>query len=408
MLLVAVLYVRHLNERAREESNFASEAMVEMLAMALENNDDGNTGRRLKLILDEISTEAPFPLIITSPAGRPLFWKVRGIDFEREYTEDDFEYLQSLDLSNPGDPGMAELIAMSREFRNKHQTVPFYFPDSRDVIQGFICYGKSDLAQALGRAILIQLGMLLIFLMVGVLGYFLMKRYEAESIWVGLAKETAHQMGTPLTSLLGWIQLSEARLEPDDSEGEVDDVTRSHLDSLMEMSKDVERLQKVSARFNNIGGSPKLKRTDLRPVVERTVSYFRRRLPQQKVQVEIKEQYDEVPMIKFHDELIEWVMENLLKNGLDSLDTDHGLITVSLSYNSTEQTVDLHVRDNGRGMSPSQRRKIFRPGYSSKSSGWGLGLTLARRVVEEYHDGRLLLLDSHEGHGSCFVVRLPV
>jgi hypothetical protein len=164
----------------------------------------------------------------------------------------------------------------------------------------------------------------------------------------------------------------------------------------------------VSARFNNIGGPPTLRRADVRPVVERTVEYFRRRLPHHRVQVEIREQYDEVPMVRIHAELIEWVVENLIKNALDAIDKEQGSITLSLSYNSMERSVDLHVRDNGRGMSPSQRRRIFHPGHSTKSGGWGLGLTLSRRIVEEYHGGRLRLLDTHEGHGSCFLVRIPV
>ena len=403
-----MLYVRHLNERARNESNFGSEAIVEMLALHLESEDVESTGPVLKTLLDEIATEAPFPLIITDTKGRPLFWKVGGIVFDREYGEDDFVLLQTLDLENPGDLGLAELIAMAGSFRERGQMVEFHYPGIPDLLQGYVCYGQSNLAQALGRAILLQLAMMLVFFAVGVIGFFVMKRYEQESIWVGLAKETAHQMGTPLTSLLGWIHLSEARLAPEEPGADVDERDRAQTEALREMARDVDRLQKVSARFNNIGGSPRLKRGDLREVSLRCAGYFRRRLPQQKVQVEIREQYDEVPMVKFHDELIEWVIENLVKNALDSLDKTQGLIKITLSYNSSEGAVDLHVRDNGRGMAPSLRRKIFRPGYSSKAAGWGLGLTLSRRVVEEYHGGRLLLLDSHEGHGSCFVMRLPV
>jgi len=408
VLLVAVLYVRHLNERARSESNFSTRVISEMLALSLQSEDIYRTGKHLKGLIYEISTEAPFPLIIVDTAGRPLFWKVHGIEFEREYTIDNFEQLMSLDMSDPGDPGLVRIIAMARELRAQGQAVVFYYPGTPLTIQGYVCYGHSDLAERLGSAIIIHLVMLIIFFMVGVLGFFLMKRFEQESIWVGLARETAHQMGTPLTSLLGWIQLSESRLDPAERTWEDEETADSFRSAFQEMSSDIERLQKVSARFNNIGGSPNRKRADLRPVVERTVRYFRRRLPHHKVMVEIREQYDEVPMVKFHDELIEWVIENLIKNSLDSIDKEQGVISISLSYNGTERTVDLHVRDNGRGMSPSQRRKIFHPGYSSKSAGWGLGLTLSRRVVEEYHDGRLLLLDSHEGHGSCFVIRFPV
>ncbi len=399
MLLVAVLYVRHLNERSRYESNFSTGVVSRMLGLYLETEEIAQNKQRIQALMEEISTEVPFPLIIVDRDGRPTWWKVTDYPSYRDYG---FEALIRFPLDAPPDEYVARLMRMAEEF----ERVVFYFPGAPGQVQGYICYGQSDLARDLGRAILLQLLMLVVFFVVGVLGFFVMKRYEQESIWVGLAKETAHQMGTPLTSLLGWIQLSESRLE------ENDDLSNEHreqfTDAYAEMSNDVDRLQKVSARFNNIGGTPVLKRSDLRPLLERTVSYFRRRLPVRKVQVEIKEQYDEVPMVRFHGELIEWVLENLIKNGLDSLDKEQGLIKVSLSFNGSEGTVDIHVRDNGRGMTPSQRRKIFRPGYTSKKGGWGLGLTLAKRVVEEYHSGRLQLLDSHLGHGSCFVIRLPI
>ena len=402
VLLVAVLYVRHLNERARRESNFSTEVISRLLGLYLETEEIQRNTQRIRTLMDEISTTAPFPIIIVDNEGRPTWWKVTGFPSYKDYG---FDRLISFDPAQPPDEYVAELMSIAAGFKTRGTSVVFFFPGTPARVQGRICYGQSDLARDLGRAIAIQLVMLLFFSMIGVLGFFVMKRFEQESIWVGLAKETAHQMGTPLTSLLGWLQLGESRLETASlppATGE------TFADAFHEMANDVDRLQKVSARFNNIGGTPTLKRGDLRPIVERTVAYFRRRLPQHKVQVEIREQYDEVPMVRFHGELLEWVVENLIKNALDALDKDQGLITVTLSYNGTEGTVDLHVRDNGRGMSPSVRRRIFRPGYSSRKGGWGLGLTLSRRVVEEYHDGRLQLLDSHPGHGSCFVVRLPV
>ncbi len=404
VLLVAVLYTRHLNERARAESNFSVRATSEMLALALQFEDDDRFYDRLRPILDRISVEAPFPIIIIDSAGRPIWWKVTDFKSHKDYG---FAKLQSFQLTSPPDENVAGLMRMAAEFRSAKRSMVFYYPEAPSTIQGYVCYGESDLARRLGSAIIIQLLMLFVFFVVGVLGFFLMKRYEQESIWVGMAKETAHQMGTPLTSLLGWIQLSESRLEDDELEL-AEGPRRSFQEAMSMMAADVERLEKVSARFNNIGGSPILKRGDLRPIVQYTAAYYRSRLPQRKVTVEIREQYDEVPMVKIHSELIEWVIENLIKNGLDSIDKEQGVISLSLSYNTTEGTVDLHVRDNGIGMSPSQKRKIFRPGYSSKSAGWGLGLTLSRRVVEEYHGGSLKLLDTHEGHGSCFVVRLPV
>ena len=401
LLLAAVLHVRGLTGSARNESNFSAQAISRMVGLVLGVEEDERFYHRLRQLLDEIAEEMPFPMIITDLKGRPLFWNgVEDIPFDESY---DFDALRIIRVDDPPDENIASLIGQARVFRREGKMVPYFLPGSElRRVQGYVCYGESNLAGRLGRGITVQLVMFLVFLVVGTLGWFLVKRFEQESIWVGLAKETAHQMGTPLTSLLGWIQLSQVRL------GERSEEWLLPVnESLDEMTRDLDRLQKVSDRFNSMGGAPQLKRGDLRPVVRGTVDYFRSRLPQLRVQVEIWDHYDEVPLTAHHPELLEWVVENLIKNALDSLDKEQGQIKVDLRYNATEGGVELHVRDNGRGIPPSERRKIFRPGFSSRMGGWGLGLTLSRRIVEEYHGGRLYLLDSIEGHGSCFVMRLP-
>ncbi len=401
LLLAGVLYVRSLTESARNESNFSAQASSRMVALVLGVEEDERFYHSLRVLLDEIAEEMPFPMIITDVKGRPLFWKgVPDLPFDESY---DFDALRIVKLQDPPDERIAALILRAREFRQHGKMVPYFLPGSEvRRVQGYVCYGESSLAGRLGRGITVQLLIFLVFLVIGTLGFFLVKRFEQESIWVGLAKETAHQMGTPLTSLMGWIQLSQVRLGEHE-----EDWILPVSESLHEMTLDLDRLQKVSDRFNSMGGAPQLKRGDLRPVIKNTVDYFRNRLPQHRVQVEIRDHYDEVPLVAHHPELLEWVVENLIKNALDSLDKKQGQIDVTLRYNATEGGVELHVRDNGRGIPPSERRKIFRPGFSSRMGGWGLGLTLSRRIVEEYHGGRLYLLDSIEGHGSCFVMRLP-
>jgi len=402
LLLAGVLYVRQLTESARNESNFSAQAISRMVALVLGVQEDERFYQSLRQLLDEIAEEMPFPMIITDVRGRPLFWKgVPEVPFDETYN---FDTLRTIDVNDPPDAKLAKLIDTARESRWQGKSVAYFLPDKEvHRVQGYVCYGESNLAGRLGRGIAVQLAIFLVFLVIGTLGFFLVKRFEQESIWVGLAKETAHQMGTPLTSLLGWIQLSQSRLDERD-----EDWVRPVRESLGEMTLDLDRLQKVSDRFNSMGGAPQLKRGDLRPVVADTVNYFRSRLPQHRVHVEIRERYDEVPLSAHHPALLEWVVENLIKNALDSLDKEQGQISVELRYNATDGGVELHVRDNGRGIPPSERRKIFRPGFSSRLGGWGLGLTLSRRIVEEYHGGRLFLLDSIEGHGSCFVMRLPV
>ncbi len=175
-----------------------------------------------------------------------------------------------------------------------------------------------------------------------------------------------------------------------------------------EMERDLARLHKVTLRFGQVGSRPTLKEGDLTAVVAGAVDYFRTRLPHVEHEVEIHERYEAIPRIAFHGELLEWVVENLLRNAIDAIDKPKGVIDVSLVWKREERLVELCVRDNGRGMSPEERRRAFDPGYTTKRRGWGLGLALARRVVHEYHGGRIQVLETAPGRGTAVAVALPV
>jgi NtrC-family two-component system sensor histidine kinase KinB len=224
---------------------------------------------------------------------------------------------------------------------------------------------------------------------------------EQRSLWTALAKETAHQLGTPLSSLMGWTALLResppGRLTPER--------TREILD---EMDRDLARLQKVSLRFGQVGSLPALKEGDLVEITAGTVDYFRTRLPHLGHAVRIEERYEPVPRVRVHRELLEWVVENLLRNAMDAIDKKDGWIEVTVRWKRDERTVELIVRDNGRGMTPDERRRAFTPGYTTKRRGWGLGLTLARRVIAEYHGGRISIVESVPGRGTAVAVALPV
>jgi signal transduction histidine kinase len=223
---------------------------------------------------------------------------------------------------------------------------------------------------------------------------------------VGLARETAHQLGTPISSLLGWLELLRERVA--DQPGEQVAFPRADLDSMIdEMENDAARLQKVAARFSHIGSVPNLVLTDITPVVSEAVHYLKRRLPHLGRRIEVREVYGDVPPINANRELVEWVVENLLVNSINAVDAQNGSIEVRLERRAERETVELIVTDNGRGMTPDEQARVFDPGYTTRKRGWGLGLTLAKRIVEEYHGGRIYVRRSAPGEGSTFVIEFP-
>jgi hypothetical protein len=218
---------------------------------------------------------------------------------------------------------------------------------------------------------------------------------ERRAIWIGMAKETAHQLGTPLSSLMGWLQLLKERC--------ADDRTR---DTVREMEKDVLRLSKISSRFGKVGSPPRLDKEDVVEIVRSAVAYQKRRLPSLGKEVEIREHLGNVPKALINPDLLEWAVENLLKNALDAMDKPKGVVEVRTTHLPRKGMISIEVEDNGRGIDPKAVKRIFEPGYTTRKGGWGLGLPLARRVVEEYHHGSLNLVRTGR-EGSLFVMEIP-
>jgi signal transduction histidine kinase len=215
-----------------------------------------------------------------------------------------------------------------------------------------------------------------------------------------LAKETAHQLGTPISSMMGWVELIRESAGRGCPASEISDMTN-------EMHRDLERLEKISLRFNQIGSIPKTKRQDLIVVLRDVADYLRRRLQTLRRGVEIAESYSALPPVEINRELMEWVIENLVKNSAEALPAQGGRIEIRTEHSPKEGLVRVFFTDNGKGLSQAERRRVFVPGYSTKRKGWGLGLALARRIVEEYHKGRLYVSWSEVGKGTTFVICLP-
>ena len=233
-----------------------------------------------------------------------------------------------------------------------------------------------------------QLGVIAIFILLGFIAFRSTKQDEQNRIWIGLAKETAHQLGTPTSSLLGWIAY--LRSQPVDQT------------AVEEMNKDLAHLMKIVDRFSKIGSETPLTPANINEVVGETVMYFRARIPRN-VTIDYNGLAIAPVQASINTALFAWVVENLLKNSLDALQ-GHGRIDVRIA--SDERHVMIEVKDTGKGIPKSNWKRIFEPGFTTKTRGWGLGLSLSRRVIEEYHQGRIAVVDSEPGKGTTIRVTL--
>ncbi len=300
-------------------------------------------------------------------------------------------------LRVPADSLQARRRVLERaaEMARRYPPIPieFDFGDSR--LQQYIFYDDSQLVREMRIFPYIQLLFVSLFVLVGYLGFSYIRRSEQGSLWVGMAKEAAHQLGTPLSSLMGWHELLKM--------ADVNEETQHQ--ALDEIEKDIGRLRRVANRFSDIGSVPKLEPTRLLPVVEGTAEYMRRRFPQYGKKVHLAVSVPGELSAPVNAELFDWVLENLLKNALDAIETKEG--SIGITAVGTPDAVRIEVSDSGRGIERNAWKNVFRPGYSTKKRGWGLGLSLAKRIVEDYHGGALTLVQSRPGVGTTFRIELP-
>jgi signal transduction histidine kinase len=338
-----------------------------------------------------------FPIVLTDINGVPRAWKEIGIPPEAIPDS----VLDHAARTGRPTPEVARIQEIVRRLDRINKPVNILRVGQPGVL-GFVHYGEPRLVHELRWLPYIELVLILILLLFGYAGLKSLMMGEQRLLWAALAKETAHQLGTPISSLMGWAAVLR-------ESAETGDVRRERIEEVVsEIDRDLTRLHKVSSRFAQVGFMPDLKEGDLTGVVSGAVDYFRNRLPHIEHEVEIVERYEAIPRVAFHRELIEWVVENLLRNAIDAIDKPKGTIEVTLAWKREERLVELCVRDNGRGMSPEERRRAMNPGYTTKRRGWGLGLALARRVVREYHGGRIQIVDSVPGRGTAVAVTLPV
>lgn len=337
--------------------------------------------------LDDVMRGSEAPLLYVRLDGTPSHW--RNIPWKRDLRISEGQPWSQLP------PEQKEVLI---RFRDRGEELGFVRPIViGGTPLGILYYGEYNLEWQLPALLLLGASAILLLAILTWVGLKIMQGTERSLLWVGLARETAHQLGTPISSLMGWIEYM--RLKTSGSDASIARIPG-------EMERDLGRLQQVVARFSQIGSLPELHQCNPNAVVEATRDYFSTRLPHQgSRKVELRIELSELPEIRLNTELLGWVLENLVKNALDSIERPDGLIRIRTGVVGRKgEKVRIDVEDNGRGIPSQHLKDVFLPGWSTKKRGWGLGLALARRIVEQYHGGRIWVERSRLGEGTVFSI----
>ena len=355
-----------------------SRAFLSFRIKIFEESINSEEVQDLSFFFNEVIQQADYPIIYTDAEGEPIFW--RNIDLPDT-------------LRRPLSPDTLTLLKKYvKQFDESNAPIPISFQGK---IFGYYHYGESHIIQRLKWLPYIEILVVALFILIGYLGFSSIKKSEERFIWVGMAKETAHQLGTPLSSLIGWIEYLKSA--PEKLSQVIPDIER-----------DVKRLQKVTNRFSQIGSLPDLREEKIQNIIDELLSYFRHRLPGNQSKIKLSAAVNpQLPPVLINRDLFSWVLENLIKNAMDALNGNSGAITIQCDFLNSRQ-IFIDVQDTGKGINARNRKNIFNPGYSTKKRGWGLGLSLSRRIVEEYHGGRLELKESTPGSGSVFRIVLNI
>lgn len=284
--------------------------------------------------------------------------------------------------------------ALNRMIAEGADTIDISIPPERGV--SLLIFSHSRLLNQLRWYPYIQLMLIATFIWFGYMGFSAARRAEENLVWLGMAKETAHQLGTPISAILGWIEALKALNEDNPVNTEM----------LDELQKDVVRLELVADRFSKIGAQPDLHEVNLYEELEKCRLYMQRRAPR-RVTFDFPKPYAQDPLhVRINQHLFDWVIENLLRNAIDAMEDGAGRITCQVS--ADRQYAQIEISDTGKGIPSSKFSAVFKPGYSTKTRGWGLGLSLSKRIVEQYHGGKIFVKKSELGKGTTFCVKLPI
>lgn len=365
VIAVASLLVSHflVRDLYREERS-----KMEVWAQALHSLNEADENTDLSLVLSVMEGNNTIPVIVLDKDGHVADY--RNITIKAEDAADTIAFIERA----------------GQRMKDADRYIKIQTGDSADY--QLVCYDDSVMLKRLAAWPYVQLGIVLIFVVVAIFALLSSKRAEQNKVWVGLSKETAHQLGTPISSLMAWTEVLKETY-PDD-------------ELLPEMDKDVKRLERIAERFSKIGSVPEPVDSSMNEVLQHVIEYMSRRTSQ-KVEIVCHIPSEDV-VVKMNASLFEWVIENLCKNAVDAMG---GEGTITLTMMTEGQQVIIEVQDTGKGIRKKDIKNVFTPGFTTKKRGWGLGLSLAKRIVEEYHKGHIFVKSSEVGKGTTFRIEIP-
>tara|TARA_B100000378_G_C17967534_1_gene385851 strand:- start:78 stop:923 length:846 start_codon:yes stop_codon:yes gene_type:complete len=278
----------------------------------------------------------------------------------------------------------------------QNEPIPLEFVNSYtgDVTNiGYLYFGDSSLIKRLQWLPYLEIGAVTIFIILGFVGFTLIRNSEKRHIWVGMARETAHQLGTPVSALMGWVDIIKSNPQ------KLNDV-------LDEMSTDITRLEQIVDRFSKMGSAAKMEEFDLSNIIENVKIYLERRLPSIGKNVQLNNQVEKGLLLNGNSILVSWALENIIKNAIDAINHDQGKIEIESTKENNN--IFITISDNGKGIPRKDRKNVFRPGFSSKAKGWGMGLSLVKRIIEDIHSGKIEVKETSKTEGTTIQISIPL
>ena len=365
LVIFLFTYTQGIVNELRKDNGEIVKLYAEIIAQTISDENDTN----LDFVFDEIIQKAQFPIIYSNNKKDPV-------------------YSKNINTSKSN----LRKIQLTMDEQNEAIPLKYANPLTNEIILiGYLHYGDSSQIEKLKWLPFIEIGAITLFILLGFISFSIIRNSEKRNIWVGMARETAHQLGTPISSLMGWLEWMKNK--PNDQEKIIDDI-----------SLDLERLQQVSDRFSKMGSETKIEEVHLSNIVDNIVLYFNRRIPSMGKSIIIENQLESDLKIRANGILISWAIENVVKNAIDALDNE-GIISLKSKFE--KKSIIIVIEDSGKGISRKNWKNIFRPGFSTKEQGWGLGLSLTSRIINEIHGGSIYVSQSKPGQGSTIEISLP-
>ena len=367
LVICLLAYTQILVNELRKDNREIVRLYAGLIANVVKDDNDAN----LDFIFENIIKKVKFPLIQTDTDHNPQMWK-------------------NLPSSIQTDDARIKFMKMADRY---NEPIPLTYSDSKvgEITFGYLHYGDSAMVEKLRLWSYIEIIAIGLFIFLGFSGFSFIRNNEKKHIWVGMARETAHQLGTPVSALMGWVDW--LKNHPDKTE-----------EIIPEMEADLQRLEQIGRRFSKMGSKSDFEGLDLSERVEKIVNYLTKRLPSIGKKVKLVNDIQPGIFIRANGSLLAWSIENIIRNGIDAIEREDGMISISLKKDV--DGIKIRIEDNGKGIPKKDWKNIFRPGFSTKQTGWGLGLSLSSRIVEEIHGGSLKVISSSFDTGTIIEISL--